>query len=132
MNLLFVCRSPYYLTYSCMRFLCVFIYFLLLFLPSSVGLSVFLFENGQCKEYVTEDLPNGIPDGKHPGTTVSYKSSEKYMHTTEHDIPRICDLCNNIAYQTPGFTFNFTVDGKVHTFRHLNPLKEQMILLIYQ
>ena len=84
------------------------------------------FENGQCKEYVTEDLPKGIPVGKHPGTTVSYKSSEKYMHTTEHDIPRICDLCNNIAYQTPGFTFNFIVDGKVHTFRHLGGMKEQM------
>jgi DNA gyrase/topoisomerase IV subunit B len=84
------------------------------------------FENGQCKEYVVEDLPNGIPAGKHPGTTVSYKSSEKYMHTTEHDIPRICDLCNNIAYQTPGFTFNFIVDGKVHTFRHLGGMKEQM------
>ena len=84
------------------------------------------FENGKCKEYVTEDLPNGIPAGKHPGTTVSYKSSEKYMHTTEHDIPRICDLCNNIAYQTPGFTFNFTVDDKVYTFRHLGGMKEQM------
>ena len=84
------------------------------------------FENGKCKEYVVEDLPNGIPDGKHPGTTVSYKSSEKYMHTTEHDIPRICDLCNNIAYQTPGFTFNFTVDDKVYTFRHLGGMKEQM------
>ena len=84
------------------------------------------FENGKCKEYVVEDLPNGIPAGKHPGTTVSYKSSEKYMHTTEHDIPRICDLCNNIAYQTPGFTFNFTVDDKVYTFRHLGGMKEQM------
>ena len=84
------------------------------------------FENGKCKEYVVEDLPNGIPAGKHPGTTVSYKSSEKYMHTTEHDIPRICDLCNNIAYQTPGFTFNFTVDDKVYTFRHLGGVKEQM------
>ena len=84
------------------------------------------FENGLCKEYVTEDLPNGIPAGKHPGTTVSYKSSEKYMHTTEHDIPRICDLCNNIAYQTPGFTFNFTVDDKVYTFRHLGGMREQM------
>ena len=84
------------------------------------------FENGKCKEYVVEDLPNGIPAGKHPGTTVSYKSSEKYMHTTEHDIPRICDLCNNIAYQTPGFTFNFTVDDKVYTFRHLGGMREQM------
>ena len=84
------------------------------------------FENGKCKEYVVEDLLNGIPAGKHPGTTVSYKSSEKYMHTTEHDIPRICDLCNNIAYQTPGFTFNFTVDDKVYTFRHLGGMKEQM------
>lgn len=90
-----------------------------------VGYGRVYFENGYCKEYIVEGLDD-LPKGKHYGTTVSYKSSERLMHTVEHDIPRICDLCNNIAYQTPGFTFNFKVDDKVYTFRHLGGMKEQM------
>ena len=84
------------------------------------------FANGKLIGEDLKDLPNGIPAGKHRGTTISYKSSERLMHTTEHDIPRICDLCNNIAYQTPGFKFNFTVDGKTQSFVHTGGMKEQM------
>lgn len=84
------------------------------------------FENGLCKEYYIEDLPNGIPANKHRGTTISYKSSERLMHTTEHDIPRIFDLCNNLAYQIPGFKFNINVDGEKHVFVHTGGMKEQM------
>lgn len=90
-----------------------------------VGYGKVYFENGLCKEYITEGLKE-LPKGKHFGTTVSYKASEKLMQTTEHDIPRISDLCNNIAYQTPGFEFNFIVDGVVHSFKHLGGIKEQM------
>ena len=84
------------------------------------------FANGKLISEDLKDLPNGIPAGKHRGTTISYKSSERLMHTIEHDIPRICDLCNNIAYQTPGFKFNFTVDGKTQSFVHTGGMKEQM------
>lgn len=90
------------------------------------GYGMVYFENGKCVESIVKGLPNGLPKGKHFGTTVSYKSSKKLMHTAEHDVAKICDLCDNIAYQIPGFTFNVIVDGKVQTFRHTGGIREQL------
>ena len=88
------------------------------------------FEKGICQKFENNDLPNGIPSNKHVGTIVTYKASEKFLQTNEHDIPRIIDLCDTLAYTTPGFAFNLFIDGKKQTFYHTGGMQEQFKNLI--
>ncbi|MDE7099945.1 MAG: hypothetical protein K2N99_01830, partial [Malacoplasma sp.] len=60
-----------------------------------------------------EDLPNGIPAGKHSGTTVSYIADERVLKTTTHDVKRLCDQMNNLSYSNQGLKFVFNHDGIV-------------------
>ena len=75
-------------------------------------------ERGIVKDEFYEDLPNGIPKGKHRGTTVSYITDETVLKTREHDVKKLCDQFNNLSYSNNGIRFIFDHDGKVEEFYH--------------
>lgn len=75
-------------------------------------------EKGRCKDEFYEDLPNGIPLNKHCGTTFSYIIDDELLESNEHSISKLEDYFNTVSYETPGFEFEFIVDGKVTKYRH--------------
>jgi DNA gyrase subunit B len=83
-------------------------------------------ERGIVKDEFYEDLPNGIPKGKHRGTTVSYITDETVLKTREHDVKKLCDQFNNLSYSNNGIRFIFDHDGKVEEFYHTGGVKEQI------
>ena len=88
--------------------------------------AILVYENRKCVRYDIEDLPNGIPNGKHQGTTLSYIVNEEILHSRTHSIDKLSDWFNNTAYAIPGFTINFYVDGVLYTFRHNGGIAEHL------
>lgn len=85
-----------------------------------------ILERGKVVDEFYEDLPNGIPKGKHRGTTVSYISDDSVLKTTEHDVKRLCDQFSNLSYSVNGLRFIFEHDGKVDEFYHTGGVQEQI------
>lgn len=75
-------------------------------------------EKGRCKDEFYEDLPNGIPVDKHVGTTFSYIIDDELLESNEHSINKLMDYFDTVSYETPGFEFDFIVDGKLTKIRH--------------
>lgn len=92
--------------------------------PAKHGIIVL--ERGVLKEEFYEDLPKGIPSGKHRGTTVSYITDDSVLKTTEHDVKRLCDQFNNLSYSNNGIEFIFDHDGTVDRFYHTGGIEEQI------
>ena len=85
-----------------------------------------ILERGKVKDEFYEDLPNGIPKGKHRGTIVSYISDDSVLKTTEHDVKRLCDQFRNLSYSVNGLRFIFEHDGVVDEFYHTGGIQEQL------
>lgn len=83
-------------------------------------------ERGIVKDEFYEDLPNGIPKGKHRGTTVSYITDETVLKTKEHDVKKLRDQFNNLSYSNNGIRFIFEHDGVVEEFYHTGGVHEQI------
>ena len=83
-------------------------------------------EKGVVTEEFYEDLPNGIPKGKHRGTTVSYHSDDSVLKTVEHDVPRLKDYFNNLSYSVNGLRFIFDHDGIIDEYYHTGGVQEQI------
>lgn len=83
-------------------------------------------EKGIVTEEFYEDLPNGIPKGKHRGTTVSYHSDDSVLKTVEHDVPRLKDYFNNLSYSVNGLRFIFDHDGIIDEYYHTGGVQEQI------
>lgn len=83
-------------------------------------------EKGVVTEEFYEDLPNGIPKGKHRGTTVSYHSDDSVLKTVEHDVPRLKDYFNNLSYSVNGLRFIFDHDGTIDEYYHTGGVQEQI------
>lgn len=94
------------------------------FTPAKHGYVIL--ERGKVVDEFYEDLPNGIPKGKHRGTTVSYISDDSVLKTTEHDVKRLCDQFNNLSYSVNGLRFVFDHDGIVDEFYHTGGVQEQI------
>lgn len=75
-------------------------------------------EKGRCKDEFYEDLPNGIPTNKHVGTTFSYIIDDELLESNEHSIDKLMDYFDTVSYETPGFEFDFIVDGNITKIRH--------------
>jgi len=88
--------------------------------------AILVYENRECKKYEIEDLPNGIPAGKHQGTTLSYIVDEKILQSRKHSVDKLCDWFDNTAYAIPGFAINFYVDGERRTFKHDGGVAEHL------
>ena len=91
-------------------------------IPAKYGKAEFV--DGKLASYDWKELPNGIPSDKHRGTKISYISSEKYLKTRTHDIPKLCDYMDTMAYQNSGLEFVFTIDGKTKRFLHTGGIQE--------
>lgn len=83
-------------------------------------------EKGIVTDEFYEDLPNGIPKGKHRGTTVSYHSDDSVLKTVEHDVPRLKDYFNNLSYSVNGLRFIFDHDGIIDEYYHTGGVQEQI------
>ena len=83
-------------------------------------------EKGIVTDEFYEDLPNGIPKGKHRGTIVSYNSDDSVLKTTEHDVYRLKDYFNNLSYSVNGLRFIFDHDGTVDEYYHTGGVQEQI------
>lgn len=75
-------------------------------------------EKGRFKDEFYEDLHNGIPADKHVGTTFSYIIDDELLESNEHSINKLMDYFDTVSYETPGFEFDFIVDGKLTKIRH--------------
>lgn len=87
-------------------------------------------EKGRCVDEFYEDLPKGIPVDKHVGTTFSYIIDDELLESNEHSIDKLMDYFDTVSYETPGFEFDFIVDGKLTKIRHDGGQQEHLKNLI--
>lgn len=83
-------------------------------------------ERGRVVDEHYVDLPDGIPADKHAGTTVSYITDESVILSSNHDVKRLLDFFDNLAYINSGLQFNFTVDGKKTKILHNGGIQEHL------
>lgn len=77
--------------------------------PASHGLVIT--EKGICTEEKIEYLENGIPNGKHVGTTVEFIVDEEILDTQDHDIHKFLSWLNLSSWLNNGFEIHVYIDG---------------------
>lgn len=67
---------------------------------------------GVCTREDIEYLENGLPEGKHQGTTVEYIVDPDILDTQDHDIHKFTNWLNLLSWLNNGFKTILIVDGK--------------------